>query len=86
MDFFEIILGRGLIQIIGGLIRYILHYIYSLFMPNVHRNSLSFYFKDKKDETFNNSDGNHVVGVIFFFIIVLIIIVVMSPAGRKFFN
>jgi len=85
MDFFEIIFGRGILELVGGFIRFFLNKCYSILIGKPHK-SLSFYFKETKDETFSNGAGNHVVGVIFFGLIVLITIFVMSPEGRKFFS
>ena len=85
MDFFEIIFCRGILELFGGFIRFFLNKCCSILTGKPHK-SLSFYFKETKDETFSNGAGNHVVGVIFFGLIVLITIFVMSPEGRKFFS
>lgn len=85
MDFFEIFFGRGILELVGGFIRFFFNKCYSLLTGKPPK-SLSFYFKETKDETFSNGAGNHVVGVIFFGLIVLITIFLMSPEGRKFFS
>lgn len=77
MDFFDIIFGRGLLEAIGGVIRFAFGYCYAFLLNKEHK-SLSFYFTNEKDEIFSNSAGNHVVGVIFFGIIVLITIIAIS--------
>ncbi|UOK42170.1 MULTISPECIES: hypothetical protein [Flavobacterium] len=85
MDIFEIIFGRGLLEVTGGLIRFAIdHFCARFTRKNVK--PLSSYFKEGKDEVFTNSAGNHVVGVIFFGIVILALIIAMSPAGRTFFN
>ena len=72
-------------KVLEELIDIFLNKCYSKLIGKPHK-SLSFYFKETKDETFSNGAGNHVVGVIFFGLIVLITIFVMSPEGRKFFS
>ena len=85
MDIFDIIFGRGLLELIGGIIRCSIDHFVSLFNgKNVK--PLSSYFKEGKEEIFTNAAGNHVVGVIFIGIIILALIIGMSPAGRQFFN
>ncbi len=86
MDIFEVIFGRGLLEVIGGFIRFLLGYSFLLFTKKETK-PLSFYFRENKnEETFTNGVGNHVVGVVFFVMVVFAVIIVMSPAGRRFFG
>ncbi len=73
------------LNLLEDLLDFFLNKCYSILIGKPHK-SLSFYFKETKDETFSNGAENHVVGVIFFGLIVLITIFVMSPEGRKFFS
>lgn len=73
MDFFEIFFGRGILELVGGFIRFFLNKCYSLLTGKPPK-SLSFYFKETKDEIFSNGAGNHVVGTLFVFALTLIII------------
>ncbi|WP_159683062.1 hypothetical protein [Flavobacterium sp. 9R] len=84
MDFFEIIFGRGILELVGGFIRFFLNKCYSLLTGKPHK-SLSFYFKETKDETFSNGAGNHVVGTLFVFALALILVIIMSTSWRKYF-
>lgn len=70
-------LGSTLLELIGGIIRYLLQYCYSR-LTGKDVKPLSFYFKENKNkETFTNGVGNHVVGVVFLVLIVFAIILFM---------
>jgi len=80
MDLFEIVFGRGLLEGIGGTIRFGIDKFMSIFTrKNVK--PFSTYFKDGKGDVFTNGVGNHIIGIIFFGIIIFILILAISPAG-----
>lgn len=84
MDFFEIFFGRGILELVGGFIRFFFNKCYSLLTGKPPK-SLSFYFKEAKDETFSNGAGNHVVGTLFVFALALILVIIMSSSWRRYF-